>query len=961
MNHQTDTAPPERLNPTDATLWEIQRDPELRTTIVALAILDREPAWDELHDAVERAVEAIPRLRQRVVEGPLGLGRPHWEPCVPQLAFHLRRETVSRPGGLRGVLDTCGELAGQGFDPGRPLWEIVLVDGWDDRRAGLALKVSHTLTDGLGGVGLLEALGDDADTPAPGHRHDPDSAGSSLLGTLGQLAVLPWQATSAAINAGTHPTRTLHDTVEGAASAIRLIRPSGPPLSSLTVGRGTARWTGVLDVPVERLRASAHRGGGTINDAFVTIGLRAMADYHRSFGSQDATFRVTMPISFRSASDPAAGNQWTPARLVLRAELDDHPYTDMARHRDRIDRARREPSIGFSQTMAAALHELPSSLTIGIVAGMAKGSDLVMTNVPGLRKPLRIAGTTVESLYPFAPATGTAVNIGLMSHLDQACVGFTVDPEAIEDPERLVSCFDHHTADFLRRRKAPATPAEPDPTPADESADPAPSVEYESMSALDMSFLRMESAITPMHMGGLFIIDGRGLLDPDGTIDLAAVRAHVSARLASAPRLRKKVKEVPFDIGRPVWVDARTIDLRHHVRTSPIDRPGGWPQLLKRCEELQMELLDRDRPLFEFHLLTGLDPDVFGPDAIAFVEKIHHALLDGMSAVENLSLLFDPAASGRAGPPRRRPSPVPTPRPSKEPSAIHLAFSSAIEQGREPGRLLSSAVGAFRHPRRLAAELATTLWSVADLIAPTATASLNRRRVGDQRLLRPVTVPLDTVHETAHQLGGTVNDVVLTAVGWGLRSLFESRNEPIDDRITALVPVSTRDDGLETEHGNHVAALVVDLPVSETDLPTAFRSTAAQVHELKRHHHAEGSDLMLEAANHLPPVAVDLITRLVSRQPFVNVVVTNLPGPPVPIEFLGGLVRAAIPVVPLGGNLSLGVAVLSYSGDLTLAFHADADACPDVDVVARATQDALIGLAEIAGVDAGAPAASRRE
>jgi WS/DGAT/MGAT family acyltransferase len=948
VNRPADIDSHERLNPTDATLWEIQRDPELRTTIVALAILDRSPVWADLTGAVATAVGSIPRLRQRVVEGPLGLGRPHWEACDPELEFHLRHTTVGQSEGLRGVLDECGELAGQGFDPERPLWEIVLIDGWDDQRAGLALKVSHTLTDGLGGVGLLEALGDDArGSSTERTRRTADSA--SLLGTLGQFASLPWQAASAAMEAGAHPVRTMQNTVEGAGSAVRLIRPSGPPLSTLTAGRGMERWTGVSEVPIERLRASAHRGGGTINDAFITIGLRAMTDYHRSFGSPDSTFRVTMPISFRSASDPEAGNQWTPARLVLRTDLDDHPYLDMTRHRQRVDRARREPSVGFSQTMAAALHELPSSLTIGIIGGLAKGSDLAMTNIPGLTRPLQIAGATVESLYPFAPSTGTAVNIGLMSHLERACVGFTVDTEAIAQPARLVECFETHAADFLRRRKAPA--AVDAPAATDEDIEPAAAPEAESLSALDMSFLRMESANTPMHMGGLFVIDGRSFLDDDGDIDLTQVRAHVSSRLASAPRLRRRVKEVPFEISRPVWVDAPTIDLRHHVRTSAIEAPGGWPELLQRCEELQMDLLDRDRPLFEFHLLTGLDPDVFGPSAVAFVEKIHHALLDGMSAVENLSLLFDVAHPGRGASADRSPTSTPAPRPSKEPSALRLAISGAVEQGREPARLLSSAVGAFRHPRRLAAEVATTLWSAADLIAPSASPSLNRQEVGDERLLRPVTVPLKTVHETAHQLGGTVNDVVLTAVGWGLRALFESRNEAIDERVTALVPVSTRDSGLESEHGNHVAALVVDLPLSEPDLHAAFRSTAAQVRELKRHHHAEGSDLLLEAANHLPPVAVDLITRLVSQQPFVNVVVTNLPGPPIPLEFLGGTVRTAIPIVPLGGNLSLGVAILSYSGDLTLAFHADADACPDVDVAARATRDALLDLAEIAGVD----------
>lgn len=949
MDHRPEAGTDTRLNPTDATLWEIQRDPELRTTIVALALLDRVPSAEDLTTAVAGAVDAIPRLRQRVVEGPLGLGRPHWAPSDPDLSFHLRREQLGSSDGLRAVLDTCGVLAAEGFDPARPLWEMVLIEGWDERRSALVLKVSHTLTDGLGGVGLLEALGAEHDKSTG--TSDDRAGGHSLLGAIGQLVALQARVASAAVNTGLHPLRSMRQTFDGAASAARLVKPSGPPLSSLVSGRGIARWTGISELPIERLRASAHRGGGTINDAFITIGLRALADYHRSFGADDHIFRTTMPISFRAASDPSGGNQWTPARLVLRADLDAHPYADMSRHQSRLQAARDEPSVGFSQTMAAALHELPSRLTVGIVAGMAKGSDLVMTNVPGLSQSLEIAGASVERLYPFAPATGTAVNIGLMSHLDRACVGFTVDTEAVTDPDRLVACFEAQAADFLRRRRAPAAskpPPEIDPRSVERGSKRA---SFEPMSALDMSFLRMETATTPMHMGGLFVIDGDQVLTAGGDLDIGRIRAHVAARLAASPRLTRKVKEVPFELGRPVWVDAGTIDLEHHVRTSTISAPGGWQELLARCEELQMELLDRDRPLFEFHFLTGLDPDVFGPHAIALVDKLHHALLDGMSGVESLGLLFD--IDGAVPAATEPPSPVAAPnvgRASTEPSALRLAVESALEQGREPGRLLSSTVGAFRHPRRLAAELATTMWSLADLVEPSSASSINRQPVGDQRLLRPVSVPLEVVHATAHELGGTVNDVVLTAVGSGLRALFASRQETVDERVTALVPVSTRRSGLEEEQGNHVAALVVDLPTKEESLERAFRSTAAQLAELKRHHHADGSDLMLEAADHLPPLAVDLIARMVSHQPFVNVVVTNLPGPPTTIRFQGGAVRNAIPIVPLGGNLSLGVAVLSYDGDLTLAFHADAASCRDVDVAADAARDAMFELARVAGV-----------
>ena len=929
-----------RLNPTDATLWEIQRDPALRTTIVALTILDRRPPWGELVSAVASCIAAIPKLRQRVVEGPLGLGRPHWEAFEPDLDFHLRRIGVSGSGDLRPVLDVCASLAGEGFDPDRPLWEIVLVEGWDERKAALVLKISHTLTDGLGGMNLLRSLGDDQSAPPMQVAEPSSSAGGHVLGMSSQVA-------ASILDAAIHPARSARDAVATAGSAARLVRPSGPPLSSLTNERGLQRWVDVTEIPLRRLRASAHRGGGSINDAFLTIGLRALTEYHRSLGAVDTAFRVTMPISYRSDSDAPDGNQWTPARLVLRSDLDAHPYTDMASHRERVDRARSEPSISFSQTMAAALHELPSNLTIGIVGGMAKGSDLVMTDVPGLTEPLTIGGASVDRLYGFAPATGAALNIGLVSHLDTACIGFTIDTAAITDPDRLVACFESQAADFLRRRKAPATAtatAAPSTAGRDEGE-----IDLHRTSALDMSFLRLETPTTPMHMGGLFVFDGQGMIGPGGEIDIDGVRSHVTSRLAAFPHLARKLKEVPLDLGRPVWVEDRAIDLTHHVRSTSIAAPGGWPELLTECETIQMELLDRDRPLFELHFLTGLDPEVFGSDPVALVEKVHHALLDGVAGIETLSMLFDLA--GSQTPPatsfeNRRASSAP--RHTNEPSTVRLAANAIVGQLRTPGRLLTSAIGSLRDPRQLGADVAAVAGALGDLVRPTAGASLNSHDLSPERLLYPITLPLADVLDTGHHLGGTLNDVVLAAIGAGLRTLFEARGETIDQRFTALVPVSTRRSGTEADPGNHVAAMIVELPVAEVNLEAAFLQTAARVSELKRHHRADGSDLLLEAANHLPPVAIDMICRTITHQPFVNLVVTNMPGPPCRLSYRGGEVRSAVPIVPLGGNLSVSVAVLSYGDVLTIAFHADAIACPDVAVLAEATRDALAQLATIA-------------
>ena len=193
------------LNPVDATLWAIRRDPELRTTIVALALLDLVPEWDRLRRVIEQATDRIPRLRQRVVEPSMGLGRPHWEETDLDLDYHLRRTAAAEPG-LRSVLDLCGALATEDFDDARPLWEVVLVEGLDDERAALVLKISHTLTDGVGGVGLLRLLDDDTpvgDAAPPEPAVEPDGPEHS------HLLSVPTGLVSAAMHAGLHPLDTM--------------------------------------------------------------------------------------------------------------------------------------------------------------------------------------------------------------------------------------------------------------------------------------------------------------------------------------------------------------------------------------------------------------------------------------------------------------------------------------------------------------------------------------------------------------------------------------------------------------------------------------------------------------------------------------------------------------------------------------------------------------------------------
>nr|WHV03854.1 putative wax ester synthase/acyl-CoA:diacylglycerol acyltransferase [uncultured bacterium] len=945
MAHPSTT---DRLNPTDATLWQIQRDPLLRTTIVGLALLDHQPAWDELTATVERAIDRLPRLRQRVVDGPLGFGRPHWADTDIDLDHHLIRRNIDDAGDLRSLLDVVGELASDDLDLARPLWQLHLIED-DKNAAALVFKLSHTLTDGVGGMGLLRIF-DDRSAPAVAasdhHTVSPPKRAASQ------------ELLSAVANAGRHPLDMTSDALSLVDSAARLMAPAGPPLSPLMTGRGTERWAGATEAPLDRLRAAAHRAGGTVNDAFVTIAIGALHDYHRHHEQPAEAFRVTMPVSIRSQSDEDGGNQWAPARLVLRPSPAAHPFVALHAHRSTIAKAVHEPAIPFIQPIAAAVQQLPDDWTIGIVANMVKGSDLVLTNVPGLREPLMIAGATVDRFYPFAPTGGAAVNIGLVSHLDTACVGFTVDTSAVADPETLVALFDQHCTDFLRRRAPRATAAldetatnqttQPDSSPVDGSG-------YQRLSALDTSFLRMETPATPMHMGGLFVLDGSLLLDAAGRLDIEAIRHHIEDRLRAAPHLRRRLNEVPLGLGRPVWVDDPQFDIAKHVHRQTLAAPGGRAQLIEACEHQQMITLDRRRALFELTFFDGLDPDEFGPGAIALIDRVHHALLDGVSGLEMAQLIFDSTATPSPGPDRGVGHGVGHDLGHgvghgvghPPPSSLRLTTETIIDRLGEPLSLARETVRLIASPRRTRDLAAAVAASANNLLVHGAGPAGFNAPVGRHRRLLTLDVPLDDVHEVGAQLGGSINDVLLTAVAGGVSSVLGSRGEDQSESLNVLVPVSTRQRGLTEEEGNQVAALVVGVPLGQ-NVGDTFEIVAARMERLKRRGTARGSEAILDAGDLLAPAAIDAVARAARFQRSVNMVVTNIRGPAAPLALLGGEVRELVPIVPLGANLTVGLAIVSYNGTLTLSFHADRDRWPDLDVITDGVAVALDQLAALA-------------
>ena len=432
------------IGPADAVLWDIEDDPVLRSTIVAVALLDRPPDWDRLQDRLERVSCRIPRLRERVVDPPFGLGPPRWVVDDDfDLAYHLRRVRCPAPGDLRAVLDLAQPVAMAGFDRSRPLWEFTLVEDLADGRAALVQKLHHSVTDGLGGVELALLLLDDradaapvGDRPAPRPRSASSLAELSLYAAGERLAALAGAARALPAFA----RDTLPRIAEVGPSVGRLVRPVSHPASPLLRGRSLTRRLHVLEVSLDGLRAAGHAVGGTTNDAYLAAVVGGLARYHTGHAVALDELRVTMPISIRRAGDDLAGNRFTPARFAVPADIDD-PAERIRRLGQLARRWRDEPANAFTDAVAAVLDALPRPLTTAVMGSMLRNIDLVCSNVPGLPSRAWLAGAEVQRQFAFAPPGGSALSVTLMSHLDTACVGIATDGAAVPDPDRLARCL----------------------------------------------------------------------------------------------------------------------------------------------------------------------------------------------------------------------------------------------------------------------------------------------------------------------------------------------------------------------------------------------------------------------------------------------------------------------------------------------------------------------------------------
>jgi len=460
----------DRMSASDALMWTIERDPLLRSTIVSVWILDGPPDPERVRAKLEATARAIPRLRQKVVQDPLGVAPPRWrEDADFDVDYHVRRVRAPGAGTRSDLLALAEPIAMQALDRDRPLWELTLVEGLEEGRAAALLKLHHVISDGVGLVRMTASLIERSPEPEPGseapaaERAVTPAPWSPLDETLDALRyqasrrIAQGRSAAGALLHGLGrlargPVGALQDAAGLAASAARLLAPASEPLSPLMRGRSLALRLHALARPLEALKLAGKSAGGTVNDAFVAGIAGGLRRYHEQHGHAVDELRMTMPINLRHGDKGRrAGNQFAPVRFAVPVGIAD-PRARMREIHARVARERAEPSLPALDILAGAMNRLPAPAATAAFGSMLKAVDFITSNVPGPPFPVWVSGARILEMIPFGPLSGAAVNAVLFSYDGVAHVGVTSDRAAVPDPDQLVACLEKGMDEVLAAR-----------------------------------------------------------------------------------------------------------------------------------------------------------------------------------------------------------------------------------------------------------------------------------------------------------------------------------------------------------------------------------------------------------------------------------------------------------------------------------------------------------------------------
>jgi diacylglycerol O-acyltransferase / wax synthase len=457
--------------------------------------------------------------------------------------------------------------------------------------------------------------------------------------------------------------------------------------------------------------------------------------------------------------------------------------------------------------------------------------------------------------------------------------------------------------------------------------------ELDRLSAIDASFLTNESSNAHMHVGAVLLFEG----PPPAYEDFLG---HVESRLHLVPRFRQMLAFPPMETGRAFWADDPTFNLAYHVRHTALPSPGSEEQLKNITGRLFSQQLDRSKPLWEIWLVQGLERNRF-----ALINKTHHALVDGVAGMDIATVLFDLKPVPE---PSRPDDWVPAPAPSRS----EMAAQGIAELAGSPFRLARRAARAAANPTRTArkvAEAGQALGEVAwNFTNPAPDVPLNTE-IGSHRRFTWTRAQLGDFKRIKDQLGGTVNDVVLAVVSGALRSWLMGRGVRTEGlELRALVPVSIRTDDERGETGNRIAAMRGPLPVYVEDPLKRLNVVKAAMGELKQSKQALGAEVISRFNDFAPPTLLAQASRINFSTRLFNLIVTNVPGPQLPLYVLGRELEDAFPVAFLPENHALAIAIMSYNGGIDFGLLADYDSMDDVEIISTALNESLRELLEVA-------------
>jgi len=468
-----------------------------------------------------------------------------------------------------------------------------------------------------------------------------------------------------------------------------------------------------------------------------------------------------------------------------------------------------------------------------------------------------------------------------------------------------------------------------------------PQGHLDRLGALDASFLHQEGPQSHMHIGALAICDG-----PPPCLD--ELLAHIGARLHLLPRHRQRLAHTALDRGRPLWVDDARFRLDFHVHHAALPAPGGRAELLELLAHVFSVALDRGRPLWELWFVEGLDDGRF-----ALIFKSHHALVDGLGSVDLATVVFDPATGAPAGA-----DGVPPWRPAPTPGALELVAVGATGIVRGGIALARMALETAGKPTRTLGRARAALEGVGEVawqtLDPAPRSPLNVP-IGPHRRFAVSSCRLDDFKSIKDAFGGTVNDVLLAVVAGALRRFLTARAIRTDGlELRALVPVSIRGAALPGvagagELGNRLTAVRASLPIHIADPLARLEAVRTSMDAVKVSRQALGAEVLTSVGDFAPPALLALASRLNFTTRLFNLIVTNVPGPQVPLYVLGREMREAYPIAFLPRDHALAVAILSYNGQVNFGLLGDYDALPELDDLSAWVAEEVAELVRLAG------------